>query len=251
VTTIPHTHNPSPPLRIPASEENFQYLEAMTERFIRHAVTALEPDGDVPNLLLVPQRDHLHSQPVGVEPSGDRDLDRELLAQRELPRTILALGAETCAFVFTGWLSTDRSGNVRPSHDPCRKEVVMGLVQDADHRWTTRSAYLERRPGRPPRISKLQRKRHELPLEQRRPGRMQCGVQAGLQVVRKLSDPELARARWELRDGLSAEALLVPYDSLMQPPHEQEATAGTMPDAGRNDPCPCGSGRKFKHCCLL
>jgi len=20
--------------------------------------------------------------------------------------------------------------------------------------------------------------------------------------------------------------------------------------AGRNDPCPCGSGRKFKHCCL-
>jgi len=19
---------------------------------------------------------------------------------------------------------------------------------------------------------------------------------------------------------------------------------------GRNDPCPCGSGRKFKHCCL-
>jgi uncharacterized protein YecA (UPF0149 family) len=20
--------------------------------------------------------------------------------------------------------------------------------------------------------------------------------------------------------------------------------------AGRNDPCPCGSGKKFKHCCL-
>ncbi|MCE2482866.1 MAG: SEC-C domain-containing protein [Alphaproteobacteria bacterium] len=19
---------------------------------------------------------------------------------------------------------------------------------------------------------------------------------------------------------------------------------------GRNDPCPCGSGRKYKHCCL-
>ena len=22
-----------------------------------------------------------------------------------------------------------------------------------------------------------------------------------------------------------------------------------METAGRNDPCPCGSGRKFKHCC--
>lgn len=25
---------------------------------------------------------------------------------------------------------------------------------------------------------------------------------------------------------------------------------GTTPKAGRNDPCPCGSGRKYKHCCL-
>ena len=23
----------------------------------------------------------------------------------------------------------------------------------------------------------------------------------------------------------------------------------TMPKIGRNEPCPCGSGRKFKHCC--
>src|SRR5438552_11093815 len=23
-----------------------------------------------------------------------------------------------------------------------------------------------------------------------------------------------------------------------------------MPSSGRNDACPCGSGRKFKHCCL-
>jgi hypothetical protein len=22
-----------------------------------------------------------------------------------------------------------------------------------------------------------------------------------------------------------------------------------MPRPGRNDPCPCGSGKKFKHCC--
>jgi len=25
--------------------------------------------------------------------------------------------------------------------------------------------------------------------------------------------------------------------------------AAAMKTAGRNDPCPCGSGRKFKQCC--
>jgi SEC-C motif-containing protein len=25
----------------------------------------------------------------------------------------------------------------------------------------------------------------------------------------------------------------------------------TTPKPGRNDPCPCGSGKKYKHCCLL
>jgi SEC-C motif-containing protein len=24
----------------------------------------------------------------------------------------------------------------------------------------------------------------------------------------------------------------------------------TAPKVGRNDPCPCGSGKKYKHCCL-
>ncbi|MFN8899499.1 MAG: SEC-C metal-binding domain-containing protein, partial [Pseudomonadota bacterium] len=24
--------------------------------------------------------------------------------------------------------------------------------------------------------------------------------------------------------------------------------AGDVPKVGRNDPCPCGSGRKYKHC---
>ena len=29
----------------------------------------------------------------------------------------------------------------------------------------------------------------------------------------------------------------------------QDASARAAPKAGRNDPCPCGSGRKFKKCC--
>jgi len=32
-------------------------------------------------------------------------------------------------------------------------------------------------------------------------------------------------------------------------PRAQTAGAKAYPDAGRNDPCPCGSGRKFKKCC--
>jgi len=31
---------------------------------------------------------------------------------------------------------------------------------------------------------------------------------------------------------------------------EAEATRITQEKVGRNDPCPCGSGKKFKKCCL-
>ncbi len=37
-------------------------------------------------------------------------------------------------------------------------------------------------------------------------------------------------------------------DQLMQ--LLQSEAAGAVPQAGRNDPCPCGSGRKYKKCCL-
>ena len=28
-----------------------------------------------------------------------------------------------------------------------------------------------------------------------------------------------------------------------------ETVRKTLPKVGRNDPCPCGSGKKYKHCC--
>ena len=31
---------------------------------------------------------------------------------------------------------------------------------------------------------------------------------------------------------------------------QSAASFGERPKSGRNDPCPCGSGRKFKRCCL-
>ena len=30
---------------------------------------------------------------------------------------------------------------------------------------------------------------------------------------------------------------------------KQETVVKSGPDVGRNDPCPCGSGKKFKKCC--
>ncbi len=36
-------------------------------------------------------------------------------------------------------------------------------------------------------------------------------------------------------------------DGVMQHPQGRQAQAVPMP--GRNDPCPCGSGKKYKHCC--
>lgn len=31
--------------------------------------------------------------------------------------------------------------------------------------------------------------------------------------------------------------------------HHAEPYVRAMPKVGRNDPCPCGSGKKFKKCC--
>ena len=31
--------------------------------------------------------------------------------------------------------------------------------------------------------------------------------------------------------------------------HKQETVRRETPKVGRNDPCPCGSGKKYKHCC--
>jgi uncharacterized protein len=39
-----------------------------------------------------------------------------------------------------------------------------------------------------------------------------------------------------------------PPERLMQ--LVRDADLKTRPKVGRNDPCPCGSGRKYKRCCL-
>jgi uncharacterized protein len=45
-----------------------------------------------------------------------------------------------------------------------------------------------------------------------------------------------------LRQGRQADEIMQLYTS----PDTMHAMGGTK--TGRNDPCPCGSGKKFKHC---
>ena len=40
-----------------------------------------------------------------------------------------------------------------------------------------------------------------------------------------------------------------PSEESGKEPHP-EVTVHTGPKVGRNDPCPCGSGKKYKKCCL-
>jgi len=47
----------------------------------------------------------------------------------------------------------------------------------------------------------------------------------------------------------ATEQLLGRLKRMDVPPTEKQM-ARRPPKVGRNEPCPCGSGKKFKHCCL-
>lgn len=75
------------------------------------------------------------------------------------------------------------------------------------------------------------------------------------QAAQAAAAPE-DRARFE-RDALGEIGHPVDeFDYFLSGPDEETEPAGDEPvrnplrDVGRNDPCPCGSGRKFKKCCL-
>jgi hypothetical protein len=74
----------------------------------------------------------------------------------------------------------------------------------------------------------------------------------------------LPAARQRLRDAVAdypqdleaqIRAALDPAEAYSQVPGRDPATRpqkrAEKLDVGRNDPCPCGSGRKYKKCCLL
>ncbi len=58
-----------------------------------------------------------------------------------------------------------------------------------------------------------------------------------IEIIHSMSLEECA----ELAGKLTRQRLLDP----------QVKRVTTIPNVGRNDRCPCGSGKKFKKCCLL
>jgi hypothetical protein len=92
------------------------------------------------------------------------------------------------------------------------------------------------------------------------PLNQQCAYAPGLLelVVRHALSDSVYLARLERHYALVKRAAADPdhpaYDKLMQAcEHDDELwparVAGPPEPVGRNDPCPCGSGKKYKRCC--
>jgi uncharacterized protein len=73
-------------------------------------------------------------------------------------------------------------------------------------------------------------------------------------VMRPYKEPVSAERREQLIAGAAAGVRGIYRHFQTQRLIEKEQLGGTTvrrmtPKVGRNDPCPCGSGRKFKQCC--
>ena len=107
-----------------------------------------------------------------------------------------------------------------------------------------------------------------------RPAWAAAALRRGLQVLRSVRDPEGLAGQFEDRlrdaaaDGEDAPTLPGDFERLFATPLPRTAQAprptprtgrptppragavrGKVTKVGRNDPCPCGSGKKYKHCC--
>jgi uncharacterized protein len=60
-------------------------------------------------------------------------------------------------------------------------------------------------------------------------------------------DPYMKAMAAELQAGRPAAGVMHQLRARQQRAREEAASAGLV---RRNDPCPCGSGRKFKSCCM-
>ncbi len=66
--------------------------------------------------------------------------------------------------------------------------------------------------------------------------------------IRPFTDTIGALQKWEFSETAADRE---PEDGWLTPPDNQTPYVNPMRDVGRNDPCPCGSGKKYKKCCLV
>ncbi|MCH7613897.1 MAG: UPF0149 family protein [Candidatus Marinimicrobia bacterium] len=78
------------------------------------------------------------------------------------------------------------------------------------------------------------------------------GSERGYELYK--SKPELQNVSSEVWEGSLAECVVNIYQFWLpyrkHPPLRSRSEVSPVPKIGRNDPCLCGSGKKFKKCCL-
>ena len=72
------------------------------------------------------------------------------------------------------------------------------------------------------------------------------GTEDGWKAQDRLEKPEVSR----MRDAIPGAARAIFSHWLAQRTPPAPPTRRASPKVGRNDPCPCGSGKKYKLCCL-
>jgi preprotein translocase subunit SecA len=71
---------------------------------------------------------------------------------------------------------------------------------------------------------------------------MTVEVRSEEQIEEAEAPPQLENVQYHHADYDEALAVAAAAPKAAQPVERQ------MPKVGRNDPCPCGSGKKYKHC---
>src|SRR5687768_7509455 len=106
-----------------------------------------------------------------------------------------------------------------------RREDWADLLDDEDHGgWLVPILALAHEHDPDPAMRPYQE-----PVDADRREQLIAGAAAGVMGIYRYFEP-LRRIRTEFRGG-------------------QSTYRRTVPKIGRNDPCPCGSGKKYKHCC--
>ena len=72
------------------------------------------------------------------------------------------------------------------------------------------------------------------------------GTEEGWGMVDTMSDADQAREQ----DGIFESVRALHRYWLERRALQSAPIRRAAPKVGRNDPCPCGSGKKYKHCCL-
>ena len=66
--------------------------------------------------------------------------------------------------------------------------------------------------------------------------------------VKREQTVQITKAAQEALNSINVESSNAPTKSVAQE-KANTTVVNTEPKVGRNDPCPCGSGKKYKNCC--